>query len=729
MKRKIFFIIAVFIPALLSAQTVEKPTRKHPASFAVITDSETFARTRDAVYEYRDAVQADGLAVYIVHADWKDPGHVRDAVKKLRRGDKTLEGILLLGDIPVVLVRNAQHMTTAFKMDEEKFPIQQSSVASDRFYDDLNLEFEFLSQDTDNPLHYYYNLRHDSPQRLDPALYSGRVMYPASLGGDKYVAISAFLRKAALEKTQAEQLDDIVTYAGDHYNSDDLTVWIDEKIALNEQFPLTDRDNTSSKQLNFRMDRYMKFSLFDELQRPEVDLFFFNEHGLVDKQQISPPAPVDSPEARMEALKSSVYYYIAREEAKEDGDPEGARRYYQEKYGLSDAFLADYSADLVAREQAEERKNTVIDLDDLRGFDQQPRVIVLHACYNGSFHKPGSVASYYIFHDGRTVAVQGNTVNVLQDKWAAEMSGLLSHGVRVGQWNRLAPTLEGHIIGDPTFRFRPVEENTLAHDLSLNRGNERTWREGLESRYADVVSVSLRMLADRGKLTSSELLAFMRTSTLATVRMECLKLLSRFRDVNFAEGVRLGLYDRYEVVRRNAAIYLSKMGDPSLLPAAADVYVNYAESQRVNYILQQGFAMFRYDDVKPLVTEAIRNSLWPDKAGLEEAVSGALAGVRDRKAKELEAILDPATPEEARISAIRSLRNNNYHEFVPQYLGFVEDDSQPESLRVMMTEALGWFTLSGERQAIIDACRTLIKGRNTAPGLKAELIQTVKRLE
>ena len=45
------------------------------------------------------------------------------------------------------------------------------------------------------------------------------------------------------------------------------------------------------------------------------------------------------------------------------------------------------------------------------------------------------------------------------------MIGLLSQGIRVGQWNRLIATLEGHIIGDPTFRFSVAVPHTLALDI------------------------------------------------------------------------------------------------------------------------------------------------------------------------------------------------------------------------------------------------------------------------
>ena len=47
------------------------------------------------------------------------------------------------------------------------------------------------------------------------------------------------------------------------------------------------------------------------------------------------------------------------------------------------------------------------------------------ACYNGSFHENDYIAGQYIFNDGQTLVAQGNTRNVLQDRWTIEMIGLL----------------------------------------------------------------------------------------------------------------------------------------------------------------------------------------------------------------------------------------------------------------------------------------------------------------
>ena len=54
---------------------------------------------------------------------------------------------------------------------------------------------------------------------------------------------------------------------------------MDERLALEENFPLAWKNSRTAKFLNFRMADYMKFHLFDELQRDELDVMLFHEHG------------------------------------------------------------------------------------------------------------------------------------------------------------------------------------------------------------------------------------------------------------------------------------------------------------------------------------------------------------------------------------------------------------------------------------------------------------------
>ncbi|WP_290540480.1 HEAT repeat domain-containing protein [Alistipes sp.] len=730
-------ILAVLmLPGILRAKPlVEKPLRRHPTSFVIVVDRTTYGKTLPQLHAYRDALEADGLATYILCDDWQSPEEVRGELYGLMRRTSRrapLEGAVFVGDIPIVLVRNAQHLTTAFKMDEEKFPINESSVPSDRYYDCPDLEFEPIARDSVNGLWFYRRLSPTSVQRLAPAFYSGRIRYPEQLGGDKYEGIARYLEKVVAERRRVDCLDHVVTYAGDGYNSDCLICWMDERIAMDENFPLTNtREASRLRQLNFRMDGYMKYRLFDELVRPEVDLFLFNEHGSPDAQHVG--SHVTDPDS-FEGIYGHIRdaYSWARIMEKRRGgkaDPEGLRESFKKEYHLTDAFFEKLEQTDSESSRPAGTLPRDIELEDLADLPVQPRLVLFNACYNGSFHKPGNVAGYYLFGPGRTVVAQGNTVNVLQDRWTCEMVGLLSHAVRVGQYNRLIATLEGHVLGDPAFRFCPVVENDISQAITLWRNDASYWRALLESTpHADLKSLSLRMLADLGKITPGELLEIVRAEPCATTRMEALKLLGRFGDeATFEEGVRLGLNDRYELLRRNAATYAWQLGRPGLLPDLVGTLVNGDESQRVCYLAWKGLLLSPRESVDPVLREVVAASTVEDR----DSIQGVLRASLDRnfrmKEHDRKQLHDGKTLA-ARISALRSMRNNTYHEYVPDLLQLLAAPSEPLELRVQVAECLGWFVHTPRRREIIDTCRRLA-ARTGEPSLKAELLQTALRLE
>ena len=214
MKIILFLSLLIWVIPGFGKVKIQKPRSQHVTAFAIIVDEMTLEKTGGAVEAYRDALEADGLSTYIVSGNWKNPDEVKAEIIKLNKRKPVLEGVVFIGDIPVALIRNAQHMTTAFKMNEDEFPFPESSVPSDRFYDDLHLTFDFICQDSVNTSHFYYKLREDSPQQLRPTFYSGRIKYPEARGGDKYEAIAKYLAKAVREKKRANLLDCFVSFTG-----------------------------------------------------------------------------------------------------------------------------------------------------------------------------------------------------------------------------------------------------------------------------------------------------------------------------------------------------------------------------------------------------------------------------------------------------------------------------------------------------------------------------------
>lgn len=731
MMKKLIYL-SFLLPLAGNAQTtVIKPSTKQATAFAIVTDNQTYANTKEAMHLYKDAVEADGLATYLISGDFKNPDEVKQEIVKVYNECPTLEGIVLVGDIPVALVRNAQHMTTAFKMNEKAFPWNESSVPTDRFYDDLNLKFEYLKQDSVNTDHFYYKLTEDSPQCLNPTFYSARIKYPEKKDGDKYQAIASFLKKAAAAKAEKNNpLNQVLSFNGDSYNSDCLIVWMDDEKAYKENFPLAFGREMGFKHWNFRMKHPMKYNLFDELQRKDIDVFMFHEHGMPTGQLINGELACRGLEDRYRMLKSTLYNAVVGH-TKEGESTDKRRLQMQEKRNVNETFFKDLDNkewwDADSTHYADERINT-IDLMS-RNLKTNPKFIMFDACYNGSFHEEDYIAGQYIFNDGLTLVAQGNTRNVLQDRWTIEMIGLMSHGVRAGQYNRIIASLEGHLFGDPTLRFAPIEANTWSVDMTVRKNDKAYWEGLLNNKYADIQSLAMRMLADLDtkKELSGKFLEIYRTTPFNTTRMEAIKLLSRYKDGSFTEVLKESVNDSYELAARLSANYAAFNGDESLIPFVVEAMIEHNERLRVQMGVQKALSLFPKDKVLKAVDDFYAKV---DRVNEADEKGRVLRGLnRDYKNDEKKhgVVMDVNAKENDRIMAIRTVRNYTAHVNVDDYLKLIRDEANPLEVRVVMTEALGWFTCSYKSPYIVSELKKYLNP-SLPEDLKLEIEQTINRL-
>lgn len=731
--RRIIFWAGIVAAFSIKAETkILKPKQILANSFAIITDDITYEKTKDAMLLYKAAVENDGLSTYIISSAWQNPEEIREEIIRLKKADKTLEGFVLVGDIPVACIRNAQHMTTAFKMNEETFPFPESSVPSDRFYDDLHLKFDYIRRDSVTPHLFYYKLSENSPQSLNPELYSARIRYPEKKGGDKYNAISDFLRKAAKAKNEKfNTLDHFVSFTGSAYNSECLTAWIDEGKALRENFPYAWTSGTSAKHLNFRMDNFMKYRLFDELQRPEVDLFVFHEHGLPDAQLINNEPDGISFDSRYDAFRRSVYSDAKRMLKRSKLPKDSVLNQLAKKYSVQKEFFNALNDKNTAEKDSTTDADLYINLTDLNKISTYPKAVILDACYNGSFHLDDYVAGYYIFNPGNTLVVSANSRNVLQDKWTMEFTGLLSYGARFGQYFRLISTLEGHLMGDPTVKFSPATEITELAPLIYNTNDSKANEKALNSSKPDLQALALRNLAhnDKNKKLSGKIFQVYKTSAYNVVRMEALKLLSEYNDQNFVKALALALTDPYEFVARQAAVYCGENGDESLIIPMASAYLNYPERLRVLYNIQSSFSEFPLRKVIHVFDSLLNASNFTDKETIRKDLNEYFKSTDKRLNLSLKNIADPSLPVDKRISDIRTIRNYNYHYNTGEYLRIMKNDKDDIKVRVALAEALGWFTNSYKKDEIVKSCRSLLQEKNLPAELHAELIQTMNRLQ
>ena len=150
MKHTFFsFILSFSLSMGVEAQEIIKPDLKSATSFAIIIDKASYAKTKSAVENYRRSIEDDGLGTYIAIDDWDSPEKIRRLLMEWHADRRQpLEGAVFVGDIPIPMIRDAQYLTSAFKMNQKR-PWQASSVPSDRYYDDFSLQFRFIKRDAD----------------------------------------------------------------------------------------------------------------------------------------------------------------------------------------------------------------------------------------------------------------------------------------------------------------------------------------------------------------------------------------------------------------------------------------------------------------------------------------------------------------------------------------------------------------------------------------------------
>ena len=168
--------------------------------FAIVIDQKSYNEAKAQVDAYASVVeQLHGMKSYIVIDRWQVPDSIRAALIRMhsQKQDPVI-GAVLVGDIPVAMVRDAQHMTSAFKMDQRR-DRRESSVPSDRYYDDFGLRFRPLGKDAEEP-YFYYSLTADSRQNVQPTIYSGRIRPTDAGGTSRYEKLRAYLTKLVEEK-------------------------------------------------------------------------------------------------------------------------------------------------------------------------------------------------------------------------------------------------------------------------------------------------------------------------------------------------------------------------------------------------------------------------------------------------------------------------------------------------------------------------------------------------
>jgi len=712
----------IFINALLVLSCVVSISAKHiDVTVAVVVDADSYSKIKGDIDAYMAAInRCDGKRTTLIIDRWGHPDSVRMALKKLY-DSQSLEGAVLIGDIPVAMIRDAQHLTSAFKMDQTR-DRKESSIPSDRFYDDFDLQFNYQGQDSDSLLYHYYSLCHDSPQTLESDIYSARIKAPVVPGKDKYELIAEYLRKAVAAKQNRREISNVLYFAGHGYNSESLNARVDEAWALRRQFPFVGtRKGSRLDFINFDEDDFVKFRLMAKLADPELDVALLHHHGSDDTQYLNGQPATSNTTQYIEAAKR-----FFRSKMRSSRDTVASKKYYLENYDIPASWLEGAFDAQTEYDDSLYSASMDIHIPDTYGRVFNARFIMIDACFTGSFQLNDYISAHYIFNQGNTMAVRANSVNTLQDIWADRYVGLLNEGVCVGNWVKHTFYLETHLLGDPTFSFKAEKPSDLDYNIVVRRNNPQYWKKLFaKSGRSDIKALAL--LYQAKTISDEKLLALQENDADPIVRLAAFSLLKERGTDAQTRAIKAAMTDSYELLQRLGVLYAAKSGDSSLLPTLVKLYLDPATSVRVMFHVRTAFNLYPYETVeRELNLARALNPFWtPDKefAVFLTNLKRSYDSDRDDFGK---LSVDTVTYKEKKFT-ITGQRNKCQILYLDKFLDYLANGDSP-ALRLMTAEALGWYVYSAEREKIIDFCAKQIETEKDE-SVRNELEKTVRRLK
>ena len=726
MKKYILLAIATLCLHILQAQTVILPSIKTKTTFAIVVDQKSYDEVKSEIDAYRSSIENEGLGTYLLIDNWKRPESIREQLIKLHKNEKApLEGCVFIGDIPIPMIRDAHHLSSAFKMSP-KANWQKSSIPSDRYYDDFGLTFDYIKQDSLKPDYHYMTLRADSKQYISPDIYSARIRPLHLKDQNPYQMLRDYLKKTVAEKDKQNTLDQLTMARGHGYNSEDPLAWSGEQMALREQLPQIFKPGNTVKFYDFDMRYPMKPLYLNEIQREGLDIMLFHHHGGPTMQYINGYENGSSINLSIENakifLRSKVPSY-----AKKHGR-EAAIKEYAKQYGVPESWCADAFDEEKIKSDSIVNRNMDIYTEDIRLMAPNARFVLFDACFNGSFHLDDNIVGSYIFNRGKTIVTMGCTVNTIQDKWPDEFLGLLATGMRIGQFTRFTCFLENHLIGDPTFHF--INNSELDIDINqalvLQEGNVAFWKKQLNSPMADMQAMALRQLSMANYSGLVDLLKkSYYESNYFVVRLEALRLLTLNHPTEVADVLQTAMNDSYELIRRYAVEYVEKNSNPKLLPAWIESYLLRGHENRHRFRIFSGIDTFDHDTaLNELQKQAAKWSFY-DSSYMNE-LSEYLPRQKKGLERDFTLIGNPESTTKQIQSEISRFRNKPITKAIEALLNIVKNENLEEELRVSAAETLGWYNLHYDKATII---KKLNAFQTSNPKLMNEVTKTIHRLE
>jgi hypothetical protein len=718
------------VAAVLFALILFSPHCEARKGFAIIIDAKSLQEAQTEVKAYADAIeQQQGLKVYTITDNWGIPDSIRAILQTLHEQKKDpIVGAVFIGDIPIPMIRDAQHMTSAFKMSQE-MDRRESSVPSDRFYDDFKLRFVPQGKDAELP-YFYYSLSGKGTQVLNPDIFSGRIRPTDAGGTSRYEKLRLYLRKATQFKLHPETFNNYFVFNGNGSLSESNVAHIDEFRGLNEHFPQFSQKPESYSYMEYTEEPFIKTKMVNELMRPDLSFAMLHHHGDWDTQYLSGyPKPRNVNEAMRYiqfTTRDRVRTYLRWGLTADSAVKKVTKMYNVPEEWARQALSAQYKRNdsiFTAQENL-----TLTDFVKMQ-FKPNVRMANFDACYNGSFHMDDCIANSYIFQPGKTLVTLGGTVNVLQDKWPDRFVGLLAEGMMVGFLAQNTIYLEWHVIGDPTCCFAPKDKSDDVNRL-MGDNNPKSWSNILKKKTGsvDLQAMAIHKLSGNPLLSNQHLLQLLQNSPYAMIRLEAFLALKARGGEDFIQAIQIASKDNYELVQRFAVNEIQNCGDQRLIPVTTRLLTKNNASARVKFNAMHCLQFLEAEPVK-IQMQKSWNEVAPYLTA-KDSIKSVVFGNIDKYCGTWDEDIDKLC--QGKYNNEQALKQANYMRIylpaykIPEVVAYT-DTCTDMQLKKNLLEALGWHGTAYTADRIRELALRTSQNDTLPAGVRDEALKTFKR--
>lgn len=105
----LLFVILMGLPLLtVAAERIIPQAGKFDTRFLIVIDSKSFDQAQSEVMAYKKVLEEQGLGAVVMIGDWDSPDDLKKDILKIYKKKPVMEGVVFVGDIPVVRVQNFQ---------------------------------------------------------------------------------------------------------------------------------------------------------------------------------------------------------------------------------------------------------------------------------------------------------------------------------------------------------------------------------------------------------------------------------------------------------------------------------------------------------------------------------------------------------------------------------------------------------------------------------------------